>query len=199
MKNCITPSSAQNPGLSAPPAFSQLYLHLYTLSKSSYLNPDSTEHNLLLSQGIAVMKWDASADQQLLLAILNAHKVTVDHAKVAGIIGCTPRACEERLKKLRKLAKGWALGDCDEKDGEWGRESKNVNREKRKKRTEKKRALGGGGNGVCEPLGDIPAPRLKEEGETTATDVPAVKENAARLRDQDLYAAKINDSLRYFH
>lgn len=41
----------------------------------------------------------------MLLAILSAHKVTVDHNRVAQIVGCTPRACEERIKKLRKLAK----------------------------------------------------------------------------------------------
>lgn len=47
----------------------------------------------------------AAADQHLLLAILSAHKVNVDHNRVAQIVGCTPRACEERIKKLRKLAK----------------------------------------------------------------------------------------------
>lgn len=41
----------------------------------------------------------------MLLAILSAHKVNVDHNRVAQIVGCTPRACEERIKKLRKLAK----------------------------------------------------------------------------------------------
>ncbi|KAL0635561.1 hypothetical protein Q9L58_005492 [Maublancomyces gigas] len=51
------------------------------------------------------MKWDSVADQHLLLAILSAHKVNVDHNRVAQIVGCTPRACEERIKKLRKLAK----------------------------------------------------------------------------------------------
>ncbi|KAL7273276.1 hypothetical protein RUND412_003883 [Rhizina undulata] len=51
------------------------------------------------------MKWDAEADQHLLLAILCAHKVCVDYTRVSAIIGCTPRACEERLKKLRKHAK----------------------------------------------------------------------------------------------
>lgn len=32
------------------------------------------------------------------------HKVTIDYASVSAIVGCTPRACEERLKKLRKLS-----------------------------------------------------------------------------------------------
>lgn len=31
--------------------------------------------------------------------------MSVDHDRVAQIVGCTPRACEERIKKLRKLAK----------------------------------------------------------------------------------------------
>lgn len=31
--------------------------------------------------------------------------MNVDHNRVAQIVGCTPRACEERIKKLRKLAK----------------------------------------------------------------------------------------------
>jgi hypothetical protein len=31
--------------------------------------------------------------------------VIVDHNRVAKIVGCTARACEERIKKLRKLAK----------------------------------------------------------------------------------------------
>ncbi|KAI5852365.1 hypothetical protein BZA05DRAFT_473900 [Tricharina praecox] len=46
----------------------------------------------------------ATADQKLLLAILSVHKVTIDYASVSAIVGCTPRACEERLKKLRKLS-----------------------------------------------------------------------------------------------
>lgn len=57
-------------------------------------------------------RYVAAADQHLLLAILSAHKVTVNYASVARIIGCTPRACEERLKKLRKEAKDWG-GGCD--------------------------------------------------------------------------------------
>ncbi|PWW72683.1 hypothetical protein C7212DRAFT_366578 [Tuber magnatum] len=176
--------------LEAPQALSHLHFHLSTLPASSYLKPDSGKHNLLLSQGIVAIKWGASADQHLLLAILNAHKVTVDHAKVAGILGCTPRACEERLKKLRKLAEGWALEDCGEKVGERGGGGKNVNKRKRKQRAEKERAVEGGSNRGCELLEDILALRQEEkEGTTTiVTDVPAGKENTgceAGLRDQD--------------
>lgn len=45
------------------------------------------------------------ADQRLLLAILSAHRVAVDHSRVAHFVGCSARACEERLKKLRRKAK----------------------------------------------------------------------------------------------
>ncbi|KAF8245749.1 hypothetical protein K440DRAFT_645579 [Wilcoxina mikolae CBS 423.85] len=51
------------------------------------------------------MKWDAKADQSLLLAILSTHRITVDYTRVAAALGCTPRACEERIKKLRKAEK----------------------------------------------------------------------------------------------
>lgn len=61
--------------------------------------PPSALNKLLIEFPIA------AADQHLLLAILSAHKVNVDHNRVAQIVGCTPRACEERIKKLRKLAK----------------------------------------------------------------------------------------------
>jgi hypothetical protein len=47
----------------------------------------------------------ATADQHLLLAILATHRITVDHIRVSALLGCSPRACEERLKKLRKTAK----------------------------------------------------------------------------------------------
>ena len=52
------------------------------------------------------MKWDAKADQQLLLAILAAHEVKIDFEAVASRLGehCTPRAVVERLKKLKKQA-----------------------------------------------------------------------------------------------
>lgn len=74
------------------------------------------------------------------------------------MIGCAPRACEERLKKLRRLAKGWALGDSGETDGEWGGGGKDVNGKKRRRRTEEERNVEGDGNGGHEPPEDIPAP-----------------------------------------
>jgi len=97
------------------------------------------------------------------------------------MIGCAPRACEERLKKLKRLAKGWALGDSGETDGEWGGGGKDVNGKKRKRRTEEERNVEGDGNGGHEPLEDILALMQEKEESTTATatDIPVVKENAA--------------------
>jgi len=104
------------------------------------------------------------------------------------MIGCTPRACEERLKKLRKLAKGCPLEDSGETDGEPGRGSKNVNRKRRKRRTEEERGVERGDNKGREPLEDI---QEKEESTAaTATDISAVKENAASkagVRNQNLH------------
>lgn len=47
------------------------------------------------------------ADQHLLLAILASQPVKVDSTAVAAMLGpaCTPRAVEERLKKLKKKAR----------------------------------------------------------------------------------------------
>lgn len=47
----------------------------------------------------------AEADQKLLLAIITTHSIQVDFAGVANALGnvCTPRAVQERLKKLKKL------------------------------------------------------------------------------------------------
>ena len=46
-----------------------------------------------------------AADQSLLLAIIASHDVKVDFAKVAKDMGdiCTPRAVQERLKRLKKV------------------------------------------------------------------------------------------------
>ncbi|KAI9784692.1 MAG: hypothetical protein M1816_000757 [Peltula sp. TS41687] len=61
------------------------------------------------------MTWDGNADQQLLLAILSTHTIKLDHAAIAQRLGpnCTPRAVEERLKKLKKLAKENGFGKDD--------------------------------------------------------------------------------------
>lgn len=52
------------------------------------------------------MKWDASTDRLILLAILESHNITVNYEAVARNIGngCTPRAVYTQLLKLRKLA-----------------------------------------------------------------------------------------------
>ena len=46
------------------------------------------------------------ANQQLLLSILAVHEVKVDFNAVANVMGdqCTPRAVQEQLKKLKKMA-----------------------------------------------------------------------------------------------
>ena len=108
------------------------------------------------------------------------------------MIGCAPRACEERLKKLRRLAKGWALGDSGETDGEWGGGGKDING-KRKRRTGEERNVEGDDNGGHKPPEDTPAPMQEKEESTTATatDIPVVKENAAfkvGVRNQNLHS-----------
>ncbi|TKA64208.1 hypothetical protein B0A49_09166 [Cryomyces minteri] len=55
------------------------------------------------------MNWDGEADLKLLLAILKTQNVTVDFDTVAQELStpsvvCTPRAVQERLKKLKKMA-----------------------------------------------------------------------------------------------
>ena len=47
------------------------------------------------------------ADQQLLLSILATHAIKVDFDAIAARVGppCTPRAAQERIKKLKKMAK----------------------------------------------------------------------------------------------
>lgn len=52
------------------------------------------------------MKWDASTDRMLLLAILESHNITVDYESVARNIGngCSARAVYTQLLKLRKMA-----------------------------------------------------------------------------------------------
>ncbi|CUS09981.1 unnamed protein product [Tuber aestivum] len=108
------------------------------------------------------------------------------------MVGCTPRACEERLKKLRKLAKGWAFVDCGGKVGGRGGSGGNVGRKEGKKRTEKERAVERRSSRSCEPPGDIPALR-QEEGESTTTivtNIPVVMGNSgyeSRLQDQDTH------------
>ncbi|KAI9814026.1 MAG: hypothetical protein M1827_003490 [Pycnora praestabilis] len=66
------------------------------------------------------MKWDGDADQQLLLAILAAHHLFLDHAAIASRLGpqCTPRAVQERLKKLKKMASDNGLGSVTDKDND---------------------------------------------------------------------------------
>ncbi|KAJ5390879.1 uncharacterized protein N7496_001947 [Penicillium cataractarum] len=59
------------------------------------------------------MRWNPSADQLLLLKIVETHDISVDTNKVAaawpssadGQPGPTPRAIKERLGKLRELAR----------------------------------------------------------------------------------------------
>ncbi|KAI9699442.1 MAG: hypothetical protein M1836_003053 [Candelina mexicana] len=53
------------------------------------------------------MTWDGDADQQLLLSILATHAIKVDFDAIAARVGpqCTPRAAQERIKKLKKMAK----------------------------------------------------------------------------------------------
>ncbi|KAI9671195.1 MAG: hypothetical protein M1817_003702 [Caeruleum heppii] len=52
-------------------------------------------------------KWDAEADQRLIVAILSATQAKVDFALIARMLGPhrTPRAVEERVKKLKKTHK----------------------------------------------------------------------------------------------
>ncbi|GAB7347886.1 hypothetical protein MBLNU459_g5412t1 [Dothideomycetes sp. NU459] len=57
------------------------------------------------------MNWDGEADRKLLLAILKTHAIKVDSDAIAADLStesskCTPRAVEERLKKLKKMASG---------------------------------------------------------------------------------------------
>ncbi|MCJ1397951.1 hypothetical protein MMC11_001147 [Xylographa trunciseda] len=56
------------------------------------------------------MTWDSNADAQLLLAIIAEQSVSLNFESVAGRLGCTPRAVQERLKKLKKLAADGAEG-----------------------------------------------------------------------------------------
>lgn len=59
----------------------------------------------------------ADADRKLLLAIISAQSVKVDSPAVASILSvgevtCTPRAVEERIKKLKKIAREQGYVGC---------------------------------------------------------------------------------------
>lgn len=69
--------------------------------KAPTLTPPCT--NLLPTTG--------AADQHLLLAILTTQDVKVDFEVVAAQLGCTARAVQERLKKLKKMAAEHAGAD----------------------------------------------------------------------------------------
>ena len=56
--------------------------------------------------------WSGAADQQLLLNILDEHTISVNFEGVAARLGCTPRAVQERLKKLKKMASEQAGGSA---------------------------------------------------------------------------------------
>ena len=45
------------------------------------------------------------AIEQLLLAILGAHDIQLDYAAVSKTLGCTPRAVQEQLRKLKLKAR----------------------------------------------------------------------------------------------
>ena len=50
----------------------------------------------------------AEADQKLMMAIITTHAIAIDFAAVAKQMGniCTPRAVQERLKKVKKAGAG---------------------------------------------------------------------------------------------
>ncbi|MCJ1382725.1 hypothetical protein MMC17_005838 [Xylographa soralifera] len=52
------------------------------------------------------MTWDVNADSQLLLAIIAEQPMTLNFVAIAGRLGCSPRAVQERIKRLKKLAEG---------------------------------------------------------------------------------------------
>ncbi|MCJ1432092.1 hypothetical protein MMC27_001448 [Xylographa pallens] len=52
------------------------------------------------------MTWNANADAKLLLAVVDQLPVSLDFESIAGRLGCTPRAVQERIKRLKKLSAG---------------------------------------------------------------------------------------------
>ncbi|MCJ1284257.1 hypothetical protein MMC26_003588 [Xylographa opegraphella] len=54
---------------------------------------------------IRKMTWTAEAEKELLLAVIAQNPVPIDYVAIAAQMGCTPRAVEERMKKLKKAAK----------------------------------------------------------------------------------------------
>ena len=65
---------------------------------------------MCLSATALLTRLIASADAQLLIAIIAEQSVTLNFDAVASRLGCTPRAVQERLKKLKKLAAGQVDG-----------------------------------------------------------------------------------------
>ncbi|MCJ1304241.1 hypothetical protein MMC08_007053 [Hypocenomyce scalaris] len=53
------------------------------------------------------VKWDEHTDLQLLLAVIAVNNAKIDYDIVTTMLGfgCSPRAIEERLKKLKKRAR----------------------------------------------------------------------------------------------
>ena len=60
--------------------------------------------NLSCTGPVSLTLASGAADQQLLLTILSEHAISVNFELVADRLGCTPRAVQERLKKLKKMA-----------------------------------------------------------------------------------------------
>ncbi|KAL9126131.1 MAG: hypothetical protein Q9217_004775 [Psora testacea] len=58
----------------------------------------------MTEDGKKIMRWDDSTDRQLFLVCLASHDLKLDAEKLAGSLGCTTRAVQERLKFLRKIA-----------------------------------------------------------------------------------------------
>ncbi|MCJ1416822.1 hypothetical protein MMC32_003160 [Xylographa parallela] len=50
------------------------------------------------------MKWNANTDAKLLVAVIGQLSVLLNLDSIAGRLGCTPRAVQEHVKGLKKLA-----------------------------------------------------------------------------------------------
>ncbi|CAF9927639.1 MAG: hypothetical protein HETSPECPRED_006635 [Heterodermia speciosa] len=57
--------------------------------------------------------WDAAADQKLFLVILAIHEIKVDFEAVARSFDCTPRAIQERIKRIKLMAKNEGVSSAD--------------------------------------------------------------------------------------
>ncbi|KAI9827374.1 MAG: hypothetical protein M1826_006299 [Phylliscum demangeonii] len=125
------------------------------------------------------MTWIGDGDRDLLLTILAMHNLKLDHVAIAQRMGppCTPRAVEERLKKLRRMIK--EKGFDQPSDGNAGTTDNGalVKAAPAKKSKAPKKASTKSAKGKAGPL--------KVEDESDTLEIPSRKRSFQQFNEDD--------------